>query len=122
MKTWRVVAGSHIEGLKLVDEAPGQLGPTQVRVRLRAASLNFRDLMVVRGMYPGGSTVPLVPGSDGAGDVVEAGSAVTRFKVGDRVTTCFFPDWVEGRHDPAEDRGRAGRRRRRNTGGRNRPG
>jgi NADPH:quinone reductase-like Zn-dependent oxidoreductase len=97
MKTWRVVAGSQIEGLKLLDEAPGKLSPSQVRVRLHAASLNFRDLMVVKGMYPPGSTAPLVPGSDGAGEVVETGSAVTRFKAGDRVATSFFPEWVEGR-------------------------
>jgi NADPH:quinone reductase-like Zn-dependent oxidoreductase len=108
MKTWRVVAGSHIEGLTLSDEPPGQLGPTQLRVRLRAASLNFRDLMVVRGMYPGASKVPLVPGSDGAGDVVEVGNAVTRFKAGDRVTTCFFPDWMEGRQTPAKIAGALG--------------
>jgi NADPH:quinone reductase-like Zn-dependent oxidoreductase len=100
MKTWRVVAGSHVEGLTLADEAPGALKPAQVRVRLHAASLNFRDTMVLRGMYPGGSQVPLVPGSDGAGDVVETGSAVTRFKVGDRVTTSFFPDWIEGPPTP----------------------
>jgi NADPH:quinone reductase-like Zn-dependent oxidoreductase len=97
MKTWRVVAGSQIDGLKLMDEGPGKLAPSQVRVRLHAASLNFRDLMVVKGMYPPGSTAPLVPGSDGAGEVAEAGSAVTRFKVGDRVTTCFFPHWIDGR-------------------------
>ena len=108
MKTWRVVAGSHVEGLKLSDEAPGSLAPTQVRVRLRAASLNFRDTMVLRGMYPGGSPVPLVPGSDGAGDVVEVGSAVTRFKVGDRVTTSFFPDWIEGPPTPQKIAGALG--------------
>jgi NADPH:quinone reductase-like Zn-dependent oxidoreductase len=108
MKTWRVVAGSHVEGLKLSDEAPGVLAPTQVRVRLRAAALNFRDLMVVRGWYPGGSPLPLVPGSDGAGDVVETGGAVTRFKAGDRVTTSFFPGWVEGRPTPQKIAGALG--------------
>ncbi len=108
MKTWRVVAGSQVEGLKLSDEAPGSLSPTQVRVRLRAASLNFRDTMVLRGMYPGGSPVPLVPGSDGAGDVVEVGSAVTRFKVGDRVTTSFFPEWIEGPPTPQKVAGALG--------------
>ena len=108
MKTWRVVAGGQVDGLKLVDEAPGTLAPNQVRVRLRAASLNYRDTMVLRGMYPGGSTVPLVPGSDGAGDVVEAGSTVTRFKVGDRVATSFFPDWIEGRPTPQKIAGALG--------------
>jgi NADPH:quinone reductase-like Zn-dependent oxidoreductase len=97
MKTWRVAAGSGVEGLKIQNEAPAALGPTSVRVRLRAATLNYRDLMVLKGWYPVSGTGPLVPGSDGAGDVIETGSAVTRFKVGDRVTTSFFPDWVEGR-------------------------
>jgi NADPH:quinone reductase-like Zn-dependent oxidoreductase len=97
MKTWRVAAGSGIEGLKSLAEPPAQLAPTGVRVRLRAATLNYRDLMVLKGWYPVSGTGPLVPGSDGAGDVIETGAAVTRFKVGDRVTTCFFPDWVEGR-------------------------
>jgi NADPH:quinone reductase-like Zn-dependent oxidoreductase len=97
MKTWRVAAGGGVEGLKIQTESPAALGPTSVRVRLRAATLNYRDLMVLKGFYPVSTKEPLVPGSDGAGDVIEAGSAVTRFKVGDRVTTCFFPDWVEGR-------------------------
>jgi NADPH:quinone reductase-like Zn-dependent oxidoreductase len=97
MKTWRVAAGSGVDGLKIQTEAPATLGPTAVRVRLRAATLNYRDLMVLKGWYPVSGAGPLVPGSDGAGDVTETGSAVTRFKVGDRVTTSFFPDWVEGR-------------------------
>jgi len=97
MKTWRVAAGSGIEGLKSQPESPAAPGPASVRVRLRAATLNYRDLMVLKGFYPVSTKEPLVPGSDGAGEVIETGASVTRFKVGDRVTTCFFPDWVEGR-------------------------
>ncbi|MEO8308356.1 MAG: NAD(P)-dependent alcohol dehydrogenase [Pseudomonadota bacterium] len=108
MKTWRVVAGSHLDGMKLMDEAPASLQSNQVRVRLRAASLNFRDTMVSRGMYPNSSSTPLVPGSDGAGDVIETGGAVTRFKVGDRVTTSFFPDWIEGPPTPQKVAGALG--------------
>ncbi len=96
MKAWRIVAGSQIAGLKLVDETPKALGPHDVRVRPRAAALNFRDLMVINGWYPAVSKDALVPGSDAAGEVVETGSAVTRLKVGDRVATSFFPDWIEG--------------------------
>ena len=96
MKAWRIVAGSQIAGLTLVDEAPKALGPHEVRVRPHAAALNFRDLMVINGWYPAVSKDPLVPGSDAAGEVVETGSAVTRLKVGDRVATSFFPDWIEG--------------------------
>lgn len=102
MKAWRVVAGSQVDGLTLGDEPARALGAHEVRVRTQAASLNFRDLMVMNGWYPVKSQGALVPGSDGAGEVTEVGSAVTRFKVGERVATSFFPDWVEGRVAPAK--------------------
>lgn len=101
MKTWRVMAGSGIDGLAPREETLAPPGPMQVRVRVRAATLNFRDLMVVRGPYPVSTKEPMVPGSDAAGEVVEAGSTVTRFKAGDRVTTSFFPNWVAGQMTPA---------------------
>lgn len=97
MKTWRVPAGAQIEGLKLVEEPAAALGTGLVRVRVRATSLNFRDLAILKGMYPVSSKEPLVPGSDAAGLVVETGADVTTFKAGDRVATSFFPNWVEGR-------------------------
>jgi NADPH:quinone reductase-like Zn-dependent oxidoreductase len=100
MKSWRVVAGSHIEGLQLATGQPALPGPLQVRVRTRAAALNFRDLMVLKGFYPVSTKEALVPGSDAAGEVVAVGGEVSRFKVGDRVATSFFPDWVEGRPSP----------------------
>src|SRR5690349_20317146 len=108
MNTWRIAAGGGIDGLKLQSEAPAPLGPTQVRLRLRAASLNFRDQMVLKGWYPVSSQAPLVPGSDGAGDVVETGAAVTRFKAGDRAITSFFPNWVDGPMTPAKIAGALG--------------
>jgi NADPH:quinone reductase-like Zn-dependent oxidoreductase len=108
MNTWRIAAGGGIDGLKLQAETSSQLGPTQVRLRMRAMSINFRDLMVLKGIYPAASKAPLVPGSDGAGDVVETGAAVTRFKVGDRATTHFFPNWVEGAATPAKIAGALG--------------
>ncbi|MCA9612567.1 MAG: NAD(P)-dependent alcohol dehydrogenase [Myxococcales bacterium] len=68
-----------------------ELKPTEVRVRVRAASLNYRDLLVARGVKS-----PRVPLSDGAGVVTEVGAAVTRFRVGDRVMGAFFPTWLDG--------------------------
>ena len=97
MKAWRIVAGAQIDGLKMVDEQPKALGPRDVRVRPRAAALNFRDMMIVNGWYPLVGKDPIIPGSDAAGEVIETGAAVTRFKAGDRVATSFFPDWIEGR-------------------------
>jgi NADPH:quinone reductase-like Zn-dependent oxidoreductase len=96
MKAWRTPPGGQIDGLKLGDEAALPLAPGQVRVAVHAASLNFRDLMVMRGGYPTSTQEPLVPGSDGAGKVIEVGAGVREFQVGDRVATSFFPDWVEG--------------------------
>ena len=71
-------------------------GPDEVLVRIRAVSLNYRDLMVVRGLYNPKIHKPRTPCSDGAGEVVATGAAVTSFKPGDRVVSGFFPEWVEG--------------------------
>ena len=69
----------------------------EVAVRVRAASLNRRDLMMVEGRYGRGGTQPnSVPLSDGAGEVISVGPNVTRFKVGDRVAGIFFEQWIDG--------------------------
>ena len=72
------------------------LAPDEVLVAIRAASLNYRDLMLVTGKYDPNVARPRIPCSDGAGEVLATGSAVTRFKPGDRVTASFFPNWTEG--------------------------
>lgn len=69
---------------------------TNVLVRMRAASLNYRDLMVAKGLYSKNLKLPLVPLSDGAGEVVEVGEKVTRCKVGDRVAPIFMQSWIAG--------------------------
>lgn len=71
-------------------------GPGRVLVRMRAWSLNFRDLLISQGAY-GRSVVPdVIPVSDGSGEVVEVGPDVTRWKVGDRVVSVFLPRWIAG--------------------------
>lgn len=93
--------------LSLVQATPQPLGPGQVRVAMRAASLNYRDLLVRKGMDP--SALPrLAPLSDGAGEVVEVAPDVTVWQIGDRVMPSFFPDWHEGRFDPADNGGALG--------------
>jgi NADPH:quinone reductase-like Zn-dependent oxidoreductase len=85
-----------IDQLKLVEADTPKPGFGQVLVRMTAASLNYRDLMVVEGKYNPKLKRPMVPLSDGAGVVEEVGPGVTQFKTGDRVATCFFDKWVDG--------------------------
>ena len=85
-----------IENLKLVDRDLPQPGPGEVLVRLKAASLNYRDYMVVKGLYNPKLKRPMVPLSDGAGVVEAIGPRVTRFQVGERVAACFMQKWTEG--------------------------
>lgn len=90
----------NIANLSLEAAPLPPLGPTDVHVRLHAASLNYRDLMVIRGQYNPKMQLPRILGSDAAGEVVAAGPAVTRFKPGDRVCTLFFQDWLSGGIQP----------------------
>ncbi|MCC5074398.1 zinc-dependent alcohol dehydrogenase family protein [Xanthomonas campestris] len=97
MQVYRVTPGSQIEGLQRYEEQAPALGPNDVRVRVRVASLNYRDLMLVRGRYGVGGDRKVIPCSDGAGEVFAVGSAVTEVKAGDRVAASFFPHWIDGR-------------------------
>lgn len=108
MKAYRITHGGQIDGLQLEDIVERSLEPYEVRVRVRAVSLNYRDLMVAKGMYPTKVDRPVIPCSDGAGDVIAIGSMVRRFKPGDRVAASFFPHWVEGRPDRSKVRNSLG--------------
>lgn len=71
-------------------------GPNEVLVRLRAASLNFRDVMVVSGTYNPRMKLPAIPFSDGAGEIVAVGENVTKWNIGDRVCSTVIAGWHEG--------------------------
>jgi NADPH:quinone reductase-like Zn-dependent oxidoreductase len=86
-----------LDNLALVERPDPRPGPGEILVRLRAASLNFRDLLTVEGKYNPKQKLPLVPCSDGAGEVVEVGAGVTRVRPGDRVATLFAQRWLAGR-------------------------
>jgi NADPH:quinone reductase-like Zn-dependent oxidoreductase len=75
---------------------PGELGLHEVIVEMKAASLNFRDVLVSKGLYSRSLKLPLVMLSDGAGEVIQVGTAVTRVKKGDRVMPAFFQTWLSG--------------------------
>lgn len=87
--------GDGIDALAWQPRARRPLAPHEVRVRVRGVALNQRDLMVARGTA-GAPGRRIVPASDGAGDVVEVGAAVDGLRVGDRVLSTFFPDWIAG--------------------------
>lgn len=96
MKTCEIKEAFGIEALKFAERPDPLLQHGQVRIRVRAVSLNYRDLMTIK--HGGARTVrlPLIPCSDGAGEVVEVGPGVTRVKVGDRVAGIFFQRWLAG--------------------------
>jgi NADPH:quinone reductase-like Zn-dependent oxidoreductase len=108
MKAFVAPTLSGLDSLVLQDiPAPGRLAPGQIRVAMRAASVNYRDLLVLSGHLRSVTLPELIPCSDGAGEVVEVASEVWRVKVGDRVALTFNPDWIGGPWQPSQ--GAAGR-------------
>jgi NADPH:quinone reductase-like Zn-dependent oxidoreductase len=85
-----------IENLSLTDTARPEPGPHEVLVKIKAVSFNYLDLMIIHGQYDPKLALPHVPASDGAGEVEATGTAVTRWKKGDRVVTQFIQDWISG--------------------------
>lgn len=94
MKTYRMLPGAGLSSLASMEETAPMLGPQDVRVRVRAVTLNYRDLLIAQ--RPANDARPTIPTSDGAGEVVALGSEVGRFALGDRVVGSFFPAWIEG--------------------------
>lgn len=96
MHTFRVDSDQGIGAIRQVDRPVPEPGPGQVRVNLKAASLNYRDLVVAKGGYLRNQTRPVVPLSDGAGLIDAVGQGVADWRVGDRVMANFMTDWVRG--------------------------
>ncbi|KAH8903803.1 NAD(P)-binding protein [Coniochaeta sp. PMI_546] len=89
-KQWVITSGDKgFDGLVTQEGPVPKLGEHDVLVRLHAASLNYRDLAIAKGKYPFPLNLPVVAASDGAGEVVEVGSRVTKWKKGDKVVTLF---------------------------------
>jgi NADPH:quinone reductase-like Zn-dependent oxidoreductase len=97
MRAYIVPAGCKTsDQLQVVERPDPRPGPSQVLVRVKAASLNYRDQAIAAGVYMGGVTRDTIPLSDGAGEVVAVGAGVTRFKPGDRVIGLFSQTPPEG--------------------------
>ncbi|MBX3483770.1 NAD(P)-dependent alcohol dehydrogenase [Phenylobacterium sp.] len=99
MRALNVSAPWGLDAIQVVEKPAPTPGPGQVLVRMKAVSLNYRDLLMVNGMYgraPSQTTDVITPFSDGCGHVEAVGEGVTRFKAGDRVATLFFQGWISG--------------------------
>lgn len=92
-----------LDALTLVERPMPEVGPRDLLLRMRAASLNYRDLAIARRAY-GTFGAPLIPLSDGVGEIVAVGAEVERFAVGDRVCPTYLPDWIAG--EPTEETAR----------------
>src|SRR5713226_7727090 len=88
--------------LKVTERPDPVPGPGQVVLKMKAFSLNYRDLLVVNGVGRWKPSLPRIPLSDGVGLVAATGSGVSRVKMGDRVAPIFYPKWLDGKASPAK--------------------
>ena len=100
MEVWELKDAFGPEHLKKGERPEPVPGPNQVLVAMRAASLNYRDTLMIRGGYGPRIKVPLIPVSDGMGEVVAVGEGVSRVRVGDRVAPTLFQGWIGGEAAP----------------------
>jgi NADPH:quinone reductase-like Zn-dependent oxidoreductase len=96
MRAYEIVTADGIDALHVAERPSPQPGAGEVLVRIRASSLNYRDLMTVLDPASRAIPYPRIPNSDGAGEVLAVGPGVTRFAPGDRVAGTFFQRWDDG--------------------------
>jgi NADPH:quinone reductase-like Zn-dependent oxidoreductase len=101
MRAWQLDRFG-LEHLALVERPAAPLASDEVRLRVTAVALNYRDLLVAGGSFLPNLEMPFTPCSDAAGVVVEVGAAVTQFKVGDRASTFYRQRWFDGVPGPEE--------------------
>jgi NADPH:quinone reductase-like Zn-dependent oxidoreductase len=100
MRLYELRETQGIDSLQIVERNTPKPSPGEVLIRVHATSLNYRDLLIVKGRYMRGLKLPLIPLSDGAGEVVELGPNVTRVQRGDRVAGIFIQGWIGGPVNP----------------------
>lgn len=96
MRAYQVQTADGFEQIARVTLPEPECGPEDVRIRFTAASLNYRDFGVADGGYYRNNACPVIPASDGAGEIVEVGTSVSKWQVGQRVSPIFVRDWIDG--------------------------
>lgn len=97
MRAYEIRDAFGLENLTIVERAVPEPGPGQVRIRMKCISLNYRDILMTRGLYNPRQPLPLIPCSDGVGVVDAVGEGVYRVKPGDRVSGIFAQKWLAGK-------------------------
>jgi NADPH:quinone reductase-like Zn-dependent oxidoreductase len=100
--------GDGIAALKIEERPPPAPGRNEILVQMKAAALNYRDLLLTNGVRTLKPTGPRIPASDGVGVVVGVGDRVTRFRTGERVASIFNPNWLDGECTPEKQMGALG--------------
>src|SRR5882762_4306365 len=96
MRAYRIDSFGSVDGVVLGSRDDPRPGTREILLRVHATSLNYRDLMVLKGGGRGPTKLGVVPLSDGAGEVAAMGDGVTRVKLGDRVIGTYHPRWFDG--------------------------
>ena len=96
MEAYRIDRFGSVDGIVLRSGEDPRPGPKEILMQVCASSLNYGDLMVLKGGGRGPTKLGVVPLSDGAGEVAAIGEGVTRLKIGDRIAGCFHPRWFGG--------------------------
>lgn len=96
MKAFAYVNRISLDDLRPIEIPDPKPGPYDVVLRMRAVALNYRDLAIARGHYHIDVDPPLIPISDGAGEVIEVGNKVTRLRVGELACPTYLPTWIDG--------------------------
>ena len=98
MNVLKIKAPGGYENIAVESAEAGKPGRYEVVVKWHATSLNYHDLMVVKGLIP--TEDGRIPMSDGAGEIIEIGSEVSQWNIGDKVMSLFFPKWDSGKPTP----------------------
>lgn len=107
MRVWQI-SKFGIDSLEFTERPTPKPGHGEVQVKVHAVSYNYRDLLMVKGLYNPKMKLPRIPCSDGAGEVTAVGEGVTTLKRGDRVAGIFMQNWIDGHPTPAKIKGALG--------------